>query len=49
MIAAVGILSWSSISPGDLEFKKAFVHASDNTFSALGQDLKKRIAMQVNF
>jgi hypothetical protein len=28
---------------------KAFVHASDNTFSALGQDLKKRIAMQVNF
>jgi hypothetical protein len=28
---------------------KAFVHASDNTFSALGQDPKKRIAMQVNF
>jgi hypothetical protein len=28
---------------------KAFMHANDNTFSALGQDLKKRIAMQVNF
>ncbi len=28
---------------------KAVVHASDNTFSALGQDLKKRIAMQVKF
>ncbi len=39
----------SSISPGDLEFMKAFAHASDNTLSAMGQDLKKRIAMQVNF
>jgi hypothetical protein len=28
---------------------KAVVHASDNTFSALGQDMKKRIAMQVKF
>ncbi len=28
---------------------KAFLHASDNMFSALGQDLKKRIAMQINF
>jgi hypothetical protein len=28
---------------------KAFVHAGDITFSALGHDLKKRIAMQVNF
>jgi hypothetical protein len=28
---------------------KSVAHASDNTFSALGLDLKKRIAMQVKF
>ena len=48
-MAAVDILFRSSISPGDLEFMKSFAHSSDNTFSALGLDLKKRIAMQVKF
>jgi hypothetical protein len=48
-MAAVDILFWLSISPGDLEFMKYFSHSSDNTFSALGLDLKKRIAMQVKF
>jgi hypothetical protein len=28
---------------------KSFAHSSDDTFSALGLDLKKRIAMQVKF
>jgi hypothetical protein len=28
---------------------KAVAHASDNLFSALGQDMKKRIVMQVKF
>jgi hypothetical protein len=49
IIAAFDILSWSSISPGDLEFMKSVAHASDNTFSALGLHLKKRIAMQLKF
>ena len=42
-MAAVDILFLSSISPGDLEFMKSFAHSSDNKFSALGLDLKKRI------
>jgi hypothetical protein len=48
-MAAVEILFRSSISPVDLEFMKSFAHSSDNTFCALGPDLKKRIAMQVKF
>ena len=28
---------------------KGFMHANDNTFSRLGQELKKRISMQVKF
>ncbi len=46
---ALTILGQSQISPMEIEFMTSFLKTADDTFTLIGLDLKKRIALQVEF